>query len=93
MKFNQTASTGFTMTTSAGTFSESANQATSSFSATCPNGSTFAASGASAFALLSCDGGLNIFPGTEESNSNTSVTLMLLGTGNASPLSVFDCTM
>ena len=91
LTFNQTTSSAFTLTTSAGTFTENANETTGTVTAVCPGGATYSASGASALAVLSCDGGLSIFPGTETSSSTSSFSLMLLGTGLATPLPVFTC--
>jgi hypothetical protein len=76
----------FSVTTSAGTFTE--NVSGLGVDVTCPDG--HGVSNSNALDLLSCDGGLAIFPGTEWGSSNTSVSFGLLGTGG-SPTHVFDC--
>jgi hypothetical protein len=88
LKVNQ-ATNGFTVTTSAGSFVWTSDGG--AVSATCPDGSSYAASEASALKALACASKVMNSPSAGAGSTSTEMVFGLDGTG-PSHLPIFDCT-
>jgi hypothetical protein len=91
LKINQTSTDSFTLTTSQGTFVWTASGG--AISATCPDGSSYAASGSSALQAEVCANKTTLIPTASLGRGSTSVSFGLAGTGVGASqfMSIFGC--
>jgi hypothetical protein len=93
LRFNQSDSATLRVTTSVGTFVWAS--AEGGGTATCPDGTSYSASGTDALLLLKCDGGTAnaLVEGIPSASrgSATTVQFWLGGSGTAPLLPIFDC--
>jgi hypothetical protein len=89
LRYEDTSSQGYRLTTAAGTVSQTVSGF--SLSMSCPDGSLY--SNSNALSLLSCgsDGGLWEFPGNFWSSSGNTVTFGILGAQGGGSIPLFNC--
>jgi hypothetical protein len=95
LKIDETGTDSFTLTTSAGTFVWTASASAGTISATCPDGSSYAASGSSALSADVCASKTTGTPATSLASSSPppGMEFYLAGTGAGSSQSIqiFSC--